>query len=269
MNKRIAVLGCGWLGFPLAVSLVKKGYVVNGSTTSEEKLAKLQLKGIKPFVLRLSEDKITGQIDTFLADASILIINVPPNLRGKHQESYVKKMQLLHQKTLQSSIKQVIFVSSTSVYGTIEGEVVEASTPLPVTASGRQLMAAESIFRNSETLQTCIVRFGGLLGGDRHPVKILSGKKELKNGSHPVNLIHRNDCIGIIEHILLSNCWGEIINGVYPYHPSKQEYYTKEAAKFKIQPPEYQEDNSIFNKKVIPKALLNVKEFCFKTSICS
>jgi len=46
LNKQIAVLGCGWLGFPLAISLIEKGYLVKGSTTSESKLSDLKSKGI-------------------------------------------------------------------------------------------------------------------------------------------------------------------------------------------------------------------------------
>ncbi len=33
-----SILGCGWLGKPLAVSLLDEGFNVKGSTTSEEKL---------------------------------------------------------------------------------------------------------------------------------------------------------------------------------------------------------------------------------------
>ncbi|MEO0901041.1 MAG: NAD(P)-binding domain-containing protein, partial [Bacteroidota bacterium] len=63
MNKSIGVLGCGWLGFPLAQKLVEQGYEVHGSTTSPEKLNLLQSKGIEPYRIALQADKITGEID--------------------------------------------------------------------------------------------------------------------------------------------------------------------------------------------------------------
>ncbi|MGB5275232.1 MAG: NAD(P)-binding domain-containing protein [Flavobacteriaceae bacterium] len=55
MNKRIGILGCGWLGLPLAESLLKKGYRIHGSTTSEEKIEMLQHKGIDAFLVSLTE----------------------------------------------------------------------------------------------------------------------------------------------------------------------------------------------------------------------
>ena len=35
---QVSILGCGWLGLPLAKSLIEKGFSVNGSTTSVEKI---------------------------------------------------------------------------------------------------------------------------------------------------------------------------------------------------------------------------------------
>jgi len=197
----------------------------------------------------------------------LLIINIPPKLRGAQRENYVKKMHLLHSEIKLATVKKVLFVSSTSVYGDIEGEVTEATTPEPATESGRQMLSAETIFKNTESLQATILRFGGLISEDRHPVQMLSKRKGLSNGNQFVNLIHRLDCIRIIEHIIDTNSWGEIINGVYPFHPTKQKYYTSEAKKTNIQLPEYEENNVALGKKVAPSALLNVKGFCFKTSI--
>lgn len=52
--KQISILGCGWLGFPLAKSLLEKGFSINGSTTSVEKIAVLEKAGIHPFLVSLS-----------------------------------------------------------------------------------------------------------------------------------------------------------------------------------------------------------------------
>jgi len=34
MNKRISILGTGWLGLPLAKALTEEGHILKGSTTS-------------------------------------------------------------------------------------------------------------------------------------------------------------------------------------------------------------------------------------------
>ena len=82
------------------------------------------------------------------------------------------------------------------------------------------------------------MRFGGLIGPERHPVFQLSNK-EFTNGEELVNLIHQNDAIHLIVTIIKQGYWNEIFNGVYPYHPKKSVYYTSEAKLKGIPPPIY------------------------------
>ena len=73
MNKKISILGCGWLGLPLAKSLLSKGYEVKGSTTSESKLEVLKNAGISPFQIQLEEHQIIGTIEDFLKETDVLV----------------------------------------------------------------------------------------------------------------------------------------------------------------------------------------------------
>ncbi|KAG1652294.1 Protein YeeZ [Nymphon striatum] len=138
-----------------------------------------------PFILNdailvtktVREKEILGDISKFLVNVDVLIVNIPPKLRGKNKESYVKKIELLHHEVVKNAKKQL---------------------PQPSTESGEQLLAAENIFKNDTNLDTTIIRFGGLIGPNRHPITMLSGRKELSNGNYPINLIHLNDCIRII-----------------------------------------------------------------------
>ena len=267
LNKTIGILGCGWLGLPLAKTFLKDGYCVHGTTTSNDKLTVLKKAGIAPFLISLSEDNVEGPISDFLHEVAVLIINVPPGLRGSNQENYVAKMQRLHEAIQVSSTRKVIFISSTSVYGDLEGEVTEDTPPEPKTESGKQLFASEQIFRNNKQLAISIVRFGGLIGPDRHPITMLSDKKGLSNGGDPINLIHLNDCIGIITSVVKFGWWNTTINGVYPWHPSKREYYTSEAQKRGLQIPDYKENNIKKGAIVRSNYLLNVKNYRFTTTI--
>ena len=79
---QISILGCGWLGFPLAKSLQKKGFIINGSTTTEEKISSLKNEGIHPFKINLFENKIDGDFNLFIENSEILIVDIPPKLRG-------------------------------------------------------------------------------------------------------------------------------------------------------------------------------------------
>ena len=48
---RISILGCGWLGYPLARSLILKKALVKGSTTTQSKLSLYQSTGIEGYLL--------------------------------------------------------------------------------------------------------------------------------------------------------------------------------------------------------------------------
>ncbi|MFH6602769.1 NAD(P)H-binding protein [Maribacter algicola] len=263
----IGVLGCGWLGWPLAKSFIFDEYQVHGSTTSVEKLQSLEKDGIKAFNVQLKEDENDNGITPFLKGVDILIINIPPKLRGNNEESYVNKMHRLHSAMKTSHVKKMIFVSSTSIYGDIEGEVTEKTKPRPSTESGRQLLATEKIFWTDPDLEVTIIRFGGLIGPNRHPVSILSGKTNLSGGNLPINLIHLNDCIAIIKSVVFNKWWGEIFNGVYPHHPKKKEYYSAEAIKKGLPKPHYTVEKDKKGKIIASFNLINVKKYRFMTPI--
>ena len=53
--KNVSLLGCGWLGKPLAVSLINDGFLVKGSTTSEMKIQELETLGIEPYLIDITE----------------------------------------------------------------------------------------------------------------------------------------------------------------------------------------------------------------------
>ena len=96
---KVSILGCGWLGFPLAKKLIEIGFEVKGSTTSESKLDILQSNNIEPFLLELSETKISECISDFLYNSDIFIIDIPPGLRkiteATSEKTFVNKIKTL------------------------------------------------------------------------------------------------------------------------------------------------------------------------------
>lgn len=261
-------MGCGWLGLPLAESLIADGHKVSGTTTYKEKIKELERKGITPFQISISEQGITGPMDDFLNSCTILVINIPPGLRGKGpKESYIAKIRLLHAQLKKSAIEKVIFVSSTSVYGDVEGEVTEDTPPEPSSASGRQILACEQLFTNDTDIAATIIRFAGLIGPDRHPVTILSGRENVSGGNAPVNLIHLEDCVGIIKAVIQHEFWNELWNAVYPSHPKKADYYQQEALKRGLKPPQYEQDSSKNYKKIRTCNIFLTKKYRFSTAI--
>ncbi len=252
----ISILGCGWLGAPLAKALISDGHPVKGSTTSREKLTVLTQAGIEAFLISIDEKNIAGNIGDFL-QSELLIIDIPPKLRNHQTENFVKKIELLRQFIERSTVKNVLFVSSVSVFGNHQGAVDENTFPEPDSESGKQLSASENLLKQSACFGTTILRFGGLIGADRHPVYFMTGRKTgLPEAS--VNLIHLEDCIGIVRHIIAHQLWGKTFHGVSPFHPSKELYYSKIARQLGLPGPEFQQGTEGTQHKTVGS--VNLKE---------
>ena len=160
--KQISILGCGWLGLPLAKALLENSFAVKGSTTSVEKLSVLENSGIQGFQIELSETKIQGDVDSFLDNSKVLIIDIPPKLRGNSKEDFVSKIKNLIPFVEKSSIEKVLFISSTSVYGDTSSfdcaqddtlSVTEETELNPETESGKQLAQAEQLLQSNGLFQ--------------------------------------------------------------------------------------------------------------------
>ena len=249
--KQICILGCGWLGFPLAKSLVEEGNSVKGSTTSPEKIQVLKKTGINPFKIKILESAIEGEISLFLQNADILIIDIPPQLRSNTKENFVEKIKILIPYIEEAQVQKLIFVSSTSVYADDNSTVTENTKPIPLTESGKQLLLIENILNENKNFKTTVIRFGGLIGNDRHPIRFLAGRKELENPYAPINLIHLKDCIGIIEAIINNDLFGETYNAVAPYHPLRLDYYTNKAIELQLPIPEFNYKNASVGKTIM------------------
>ena len=260
---KISILGCGWLGFPLAKALLENGFSVNGSTTSTEKISKLKNAGISPFLIELGEVAIKGNVSEFLEGSQILIIDIPPKIRGISTENFVAKINYIIPFIEKAGIKKVVFVSSTSVYSDENKLVTEETIANPDTESGKQLVASEQFLQNNSNFETTVVRFGGLIGEDRNPILFLAGRTNIESPNAPINLICQEDCIGIILKIIESNCWGETFNAVAPFHPSREAYYTQKAKEFHLELPIFVASKPSIGKTILSDKLKKVLNYQF------
>lgn len=262
--KQISILGCGWLGLPLAKSLIKNGFSVKGSTTSLEKISVLEDLTIDAFQIEIGESQIKGEIISFLEKSEILIIDIPPKLRNEGSENFVQKIQNLIPFIEKSSVEKVIFISSTSVYADDNSMITDTSQPNSNSKSGKQLAQTEHLLKGNSNFKTTVIRFGGLIGNDRHPIHFLSGRKKIENPDAPINLIHQADCIGIIEGIIKQEYWNETFNAVAPFHPTRRGYYTQKALELNLPLPEFDEEKPSFGKTIVSNRLENVLNFKFR-----
>ena len=260
---KISILGCGWLGLPLAKALTENGFSVKGSTTSTDKLTALENAGIIPFLIEIGENSINGDVDQFLDQSQVLIINIPPKLRGNSTENFVSKIETFLPLIEKSGIKKVLFVSSTSVYSDDDQVVTEETILNPDSESGKQLLDCEKLLHENSHFETTILRFGGLIGEDRHPIYFLAGRSNIENPDAPINLIHQEDCIGIFLKIIDSNYWQETFNAVAPFHPSREEYYSQKAKEYNLEPLIFTHSKPSIGKTILSDKLENVLKYQF------
>lgn len=259
-KRSISILGCGWLGVPLAKHLIEKGFSVKGSVTSEEKFDLLTGAGIEPFRIVVSDTEVIMDDPGFF-HGEVLIISIPPKRIENIEQVFPSQIRRLIPFILNSDIKKVIFISSTSVYPDKNQLAREDDFLIPDKASGRALLEAEELFREIAEFETTIIRFGGLIGADRNPARFLL-KSSHKIVDAPVNLIHQDDCIEIISSIIDHDLWGETLNAVCPEHPTKKHFYGKAAEQAGFSPLAISEEN-IPSKIVDSSKLITLLDYQF------
>lgn len=246
MNN-ISIIGCGWLGFPLAERLIAEGFSVKGSTTSSDKIHLLTKAGIEAFQINLSDSLDVKKIQPFF-QSDILVINVPPGRRRSDVETnHPLEIKKLLEVAQQGDVQKVIFCSSTGVYGNDEKIALEDNIPQPSRASGHALAKIEKHIQSLTHFKSTILRLAGLIGGERKAGRFLAGKENIPNGNAPVNLVHREDCIEAILQIILQKKWNEIYNVCADEHPIKKDFYTEQAIALGLTPPSFSSGtNTVF-----------------------
>jgi nucleoside-diphosphate-sugar epimerase len=235
-KSKISILGCGWLGLPLAARFIREGYQVTGSTTSAAKLPRLAEAGIIPCLLHLQQPPSPAELAAFL-EADILIVSFPPGLRAGKGEAYLAQIKTLAAALQLVATPHLLFISSTSVYPDLNRVVTEEDDSL--INQDHVLWQAERLLSTLPGKATTTVRLAGLAGGDRHPGRFLAGKTNVAHPLAPVNLIHQADCVEILFQVVRQEKWRQCFNACSEHHPTREEYYTAAALSLGLTPPRF------------------------------
>jgi nucleoside-diphosphate-sugar epimerase len=215
--ENIAVLGCGYVGSTLADYWQEQGHFVTGTTTSRERVPSLSQVVSKVVVMKGDE---VGAVQSLLQDQDTLVVSIAPTGsqvadEATYEATYLTTTRNLVKVLNQSpKVKQVIYLSSCSVYGDCQGDwVTEASTVAPFERRSQVLHEAEKILlqASNEEQKVCILRLGGIYGPDRELVMMfgnLAGMTIPGKGDRFINWIHRDDIIGAIEFARLNELEG-------------------------------------------------------------
>jgi len=245
MNN-ISILGCGWLGKPLAVSLLEEGFSVKGSTTSEIKIQELEALEIEAYLVDISEFE---EFDSFL-QSDILIIAIT----SKDIDAFERLIEQIQTSTIQ----KVIFISSTSVYPVSNAIVSEETQTLKT-----PLAEIENLFKENTFFETTIIRFAGLFGPGRHPGSWFKNGRTIPQPNGLVNMIHQEDCIEIIHEIIDQNCWNITLNACSNDHPTRSDFYINARKSLNFEAPVFEGSTEIRYKIISSKKLQKVLDYQF------
>lgn len=215
--ENIAILGCGYVGSAVADFWQDRGHDVTGTTTSRERVA--ELAGIVSKVVIMTGDDLPA-INSLLEGQATLVVSVAPtglqsSTEATYADTYITTAQNLVAAIAQApNVKQIIYLSSCSVYGDRQGAWVDETTHIdPLEHNSQVLHQSEQIIMQAANgnQKVCVLRLGGIYGPDRELVGMFGGMAGMTMpgaGDRFINWIHRDDIVGAIEFARLNELEG-------------------------------------------------------------
>ena len=236
---KIAVIGAGWLGLPLCERLQANDKQVVASKREPEDAEQLTFKGIDTFAYQLGNETLPEAF----SDAQVYVINIGGGRRRIEKALFQEQMINLCKQCLTDKNRQLLFVSSTSVYGERVRDIKEDSEVEPISDSALAHVAIEDFLMSTYPKQTTILRLAGLISEDRHPAVHFEGKKNVTAAHKCVNLVHREDVLMAIECIVDKKLWGRVFHLCASEHPQRREYYCWAAEQLGLVPPVFLDES--------------------------
>jgi nucleoside-diphosphate-sugar epimerase len=202
VSTRVLIAGCGYVGTQLAHRLVQDGETVFALTRK----SRVNIEGVTAVHADLTRpeslsDALPDAIDTVLFTAAS-----DASTDEAYRAIYVDGLKNLVRSTAAATNppKRLIVTSSTGVYGQNNGEFVdENSETKPDRFSGQRMLECESVAIDSP-YEHVLIRFGGVYGPGRTRFlnQVRLGRAPVSNRVSYTNRIHRDDCAGVLRHML-------------------------------------------------------------------
>jgi nucleoside-diphosphate-sugar epimerase len=223
MNPKTLLIGCGYIGLPLALRLAEAGHEITAwvhSAASAESLAIHYFHGV------ISGNVADPRLWDSVTENYDLVIHCASSGRGgeaDYEQVFLKGVLLINAHQARA---RKLFVSSTSVYRQIQGEMVTEKTPAdPDTATGRILRVAEKVAMGADAT---VVRSSGIYGPGRGVLfeKFRRGKAVIEgDGLRWMNQIHQRDLVTALIHLIKAGAPGEIYNATDDTPVTTRDYY--------------------------------------------
>lgn len=188
---RILIAGCGDLGASLAADFVAKGHMVSAIRRTGSDFPD-SVMGITGELTTLKDDQ--------LPDVELIFLIMTPQGRTEsaYRSAYYHTAQrLISRYQKQTTLPNVIFVSSTSVYGQNNGEWIDDTTPpSPTTSTAHVLVETEHILSNA--FPSTSVRCSGIYGPGRFRLLQKTVAGDAWENNSWTNRIHRDDVVSAL-----------------------------------------------------------------------
>ena len=224
---KIGILGCGYIGQAAAKFWKNKGHEISVTTRHSSK--KEFLSPFADYVYCLDKDTL----EEFLKNQEILIISVAPDSKNEYQNTYLGIADKITQCIpYLSSLRQLIYTSSTSVYGEYQGAWTDEKTlPLALNDHTKILLETENTLLQcrSASRKICIYRLGEIYGPERDildRLKRMSSQPFPGNGENFTNMIHQEDVVNALDFALTQQLDG-LFNLCNDFHIPRKEFYNK------------------------------------------
>ncbi len=236
--KRL-VIGCGFLGLPLALRWQNQGDSVFATTRNEQRSLEFSDIGLHPLILDTTDPVSLEQLQQQSFDTVVVAVGMDRSRYDSVHHVYVGGLENVL-KNLSEDIGQLIYVSSTGVYGDFGGEWVDESSPTdPQRDGGKACLEAEQLLQSSRfSDRATVLRMSGLYGNERVPTKSAVESKQWNKLSATgyLNLIHVDDAVSAVCIAADQNLVDETFL-VSDSNPTlRREYYQFLADKFELGP---------------------------------
>lgn len=257
------------MGLPTGRVLAQEGYAVRGSTTRNERHNVLANAGIEPFVTTLAPDPTPAVPKLF--ESEVLLCTLPPGRSNAGNTPYPDQIAALMAQAQAQGVQRVIYTSSTGVYpptdGAVREDTVDPRTPRmarpPARDTGNAVRTAEQIIVTAYPHRSVILRLGGLFGPDRHPGRFIAGRTGVSRPDGPVNMVHRDDVVRVIQAMVTRSALHGVFNVVAPEHPTRRAFYEAAARDYGGAAPTFTEDPATGGKRVLPNKLIDALGYTF------